>query len=1413
MKKILSLNRLFFVTALLLLCIFINIKNAYAEESAQGSDLQDIGREYGGGYAATGQYEGVSYTSEIYDAANGLPTSDAMYILGDSDGHVWIGGYSGVICYDGISFVRVDPSTGITSARCIFEDSRHRIWFGTNDNGVVVMDGGKFARLTYEEGMPSSSIRAFVEDNEGNVYIGTTAGICYADSALKLHSVINDSLGEERVLRLDRDAAGRIYGQTLEGTVFTIENSSMTEIHKSGELIQEKITTILADPVNDGTVYLGTDAGKIYYGHFGDTAERMKVIPTPALGNIHWLNYDCERVWVSSIQAMGYLDKNYMFRAVSDIPVTKNIEMVTSDYQGNLWVASSSQGAMKLVTNNFVDISKKAGLPDEVTNAVCVSGDNIYIGTEYGLRLISKEGRRLENSLTEYVGNARVRCIKGDPEGNIWVGTFTENKGLICYSKDESIKDFTTQNGMPSDQIRSICFDHSGKVLAGTNGGLAVIDHGKVERYYGTKDGLSNTVIVTVEVLEDGSYMAGSDGGGLYIIKDREVKSLGRREGLTSDVIMRLVNDPDHDLCWVITSNSIQYLKDGKLNQIKSFPYNNNYDITFEDNGNAWVLSSYGVYVLKAEDMLRDRVEDYRVYTVENGIPFALTANAYFDRDEDGNLYMAGRGGVIRLKFTHFYEDEMRVKTAVRSVTCDNVKILPDQQGTYHLPSSKGRIVIAPSVMDYTLMNPKVRVFLEGLADDGVTALKNEISTLEYTDLGYGDYVLHIQILDNVTDRVISDDKYLFNKAPMFMELLIVRFLLLALFSVVIGSVVWWVMRSTTVRKQYDEVRKARDEAERANSAKTRFLANISHEIRTPINTIIGMNEMITREDPTGVPKNYFLSMMNYSFDVRNAAEALLSLINDLLDMSKIESGKMHLTEQSYDTGEMLRSIVSMIRGKSTEKELIFDVVVDELLPVKMYGDVAKIKQIVLNLLTNAVKYTEKGGFCLTVSMDEREGDAASLRFSVKDTGLGVKEEDMPKLFMAYERLDEEKNSSIQGTGLGLDISRRFAELMEGNLWCESTYGEGSEFILTVKQKIIDATPMGSFIERSEGSASGPYVPQFIAPDADILVVDDTPMNLNVIKGLLKATEVFVTTSESGEDAIGKIRDNHFDVVFLDHMMPGMDGIETLQEIRKINAEVPVYALTANASVGEDFYKEKGFNGYLSKPVDSELLEKTILKHIPEEMIKMVEKKQAVEELTELPENMQWLYETEGINVDEGIKNSGGINNYIFALNLFLDTIDGNAQVISDAYENDNIRLYTIKVHALKSSARIIGAHELSKHCEQLENAGNRNDLDFIHGNTGRLLTEYAGYKEKLSSLKEDNESREDKEEISKDELNEAYEALREMIPEMDYDAVESILEKLSEYKLPEEDSEKIKDVGRLLRAFDWDGLEKLFDE
>lgn len=327
------------------------------------------------------------------------------------------------------------------------------VWGATNDNGVVVLDGENRIHFTYKEGLPSSSIRIFAEGKNGDIYIGTTAGVCYADSDIVLHIINDKRINEERVLKLVSDQTGKIYGQTKNGIIFLIEDHKVSEIYESSELGLGKISTILADPLNDGKVYLGTESSGIYYGDFGANADRMKYLSAAPIDNVHWLSYDCGRVWAASASVVGYLD-NGRFKALNDIPMNSAIEMMTSDYQGNMWFASSTQGVMKVVTNSFVDLSGKAGLAEAVTNATCLYKGRLYIGTDEGLRIVDEKEQRIEDRLTKFIGNSRVRHISEDADGNLWISVYTGDHGAVCLTNSGEIKNYTVSDGLPGNEVR-----------------------------------------------------------------------------------------------------------------------------------------------------------------------------------------------------------------------------------------------------------------------------------------------------------------------------------------------------------------------------------------------------------------------------------------------------------------------------------------------------------------------------------------------------------------------------------------------------------------------------------------------------------------------------------------------------------------------------------------------------------------------------------------------------------------------------------------------------------------------------------------------------------------------------------------------------------------------------------------------
>ena len=427
----------------------------------------------------------------------------------------------------------------------------------------------------------------------------------------------------------------------------------------------------------------------------------------------------------------------------------------------------------------------------------------------------------------------------------------------------------------------------------------------------------------------------------------------------------------------------------------------------------------------------------------------------------------------------------------------------------------------------------------------------------------------------------------------------------LLLVIVTVGLMVLLLFNLIILRSYNRKLAIAAEVANQANEAKSLFLSTMSHDIRTPMNAIIGMNEMILRDSNDK-------DILMYAESIRTAGNTLLGIINDILDFSKIETGKMNLIEVDYNFVSLLNDLVNMVQRKAEDKGLKFELQVDKNIPSMMHGDEIRIKQVITNILSNAVKYTKKGSilFSISYSKCENDKDSVILHVSVKDTGIGIKKEDLNKLFVAFERIDELKNRNIEGTGLGMAIAQNFLKMMGSTVQVESVYGEGSNFYFDLKQKVIKWEPVGEFesaYKHFVGEREA-YTVSFVAPRARILVVDDSEVNLKVFVSLLKRTKMQIETADSGEAGIELFKKKYYDLIFLDHMMPEKDGIETLKEMKACaetpNQKTPVICLTANAISGmREMYIEAGFDDYLTKPIDTVKLENMLLEYLPENLI------------------------------------------------------------------------------------------------------------------------------------------------------------------------------------------------------------------
>lgn len=505
-----------------------------------------------------------------------------------------------------------------------------------------------------------------------------------------------------------------------------------------------------------------------------------------------------------------------------------------------------------------------------------------------------------------------------------------------------------------------------------------------------------------------------------------------------------------------------------------------------------------------------------------------------------------------------------------------------------------------------------------------------------------------------------------------------------------------------------------------ANRAKTQFLANMSHEIRTPLNAVLGFNEMILRDAKDD-------TILQYAASIKSAGVALRDTVNTVLDLSKIESGKMEMIEAEYSAVQLLDNVSSMVMALAEKKGLSIVLEIDEKLPKTLKGDEVHIRQILVNLLTNAVKYTDQGQvtFKVQVLQEIKETKSCQILFSVKDTGIGIREEDQVRIFEKFERLHYEGNRTIEGTGLGMSIVVRLLTSMQSKIELKSVYGKGSEFFFVLRQKMVGEERIGDYEIGRSTRLLAPEREYYIAPSAKILIVDDVPLNLQVTCGLLAGLKMQIDTAESGFQAIELVKKNHYDVILMDHMMPEMDGIEATKRIRKLAAisgdsyyaEVPVLALTANALSGmKEKFLEEGMQDFVGKPVEGKELERVLYQWLPKE--KMIARN---EEETEAAEE-EWNIRIEGLDIAEAKKYASDRGMFLDMLHSYLKSVPLTKEKITNFVREQDKENYTIAVHGLKSASKVIGAMEVSETARMLEELSNEGRFQEAWDETPHLL-------------------------------------------------------------------------------------------
>ena len=743
------------------------------------------------------------YSAFLYDNSNGLTTSEANAVAQTGIGFIWIGGYSGLTRYDGSDFNHFDLSSGITSVNCLYVDSQDRLWIGTNDSGFAVRQNAQFRFWGRNEGLFSLSVRAICEDGAGNIIVATTEGLAYIDSENEeLHMIEDPRIQDKYIRRLKADADGIIYGCTMDNSIFSIENLELTAFYTCEELDSGNVHCVTPDPGEKGRVYIGTGSDSVVCINMSNGMKDKKILSASPQENINDIYIASDnKMWIASNNGVGYFDENGEYVELKNSAMNSSVVSITEDFEGNLWFASSRQGVMKVIKSPFVDITGISGLKRVVVNTTCIYQEDLYIGTDEGLQLLDKNFRQKQNALTELLEGVRIRSIKADSTGNLWLCTYstTTDYGLICYHGDGTYQIFNEESGMVSSKIRTLAELSDGTIAVASSGGVNLIKGGSVTHTYTEKDGIVNTEILSIAEGDNGSIYIGSDGGGLYILENDELKCLGLDDGLKSQVIMQIHKDPIREVYWILTGNSIAYMKDEKIHTLSNFPYSNNFDIQFDVHGGIWILSSNGIYFVNGDSLLSDEDLVYSFYDIRSGLPSIATSNSRNYISEDGTLFIAGGSGVSSININTARTGKNDAKLIVPFVTIDDQEIYVRTGETITLPADCKRITINGLAMTYT-HNPQVSYYLEGFDDKPTMVSRYQMKPVSYTSLRSGTYTFRMSIIDVMTGEKVNTISVKIIKEKSLYEQPLFWFAVVAVIALLIGLVVWTYVRSKTAK-------------------------------------------------------------------------------------------------------------------------------------------------------------------------------------------------------------------------------------------------------------------------------------------------------------------------------------------------------------------------------------------------------------------------------------------------------------------------------------------------------------------------------------------------------------------------------------------------------------------------------------
>lgn len=1362
----------------------------------------------------------TDYTQTEYTEEDGFASGQANCICQSVSGYIWIGTDSGLYRYDGSEFIlfSLDGETD-GSNYCInkiITTASGKLYVGTENYGLYLYNNGVFERVLDTYNMGIANIKDMCEDMDGNIWLATSSGIFKLKADGGVEEVLSDS-GKEYDVNAIASFENNIYAIGNNDTFINIlDGTIVIKMNKTDYMLSDDLNSLYIAP--DGTRYYGTMGHSILIIHYNGEHE---IIGTGALSGINKIYNDGSRIFVLSDTGVAYLSGDGVFNYMSELEINDSMSDMLMDYEGNYWFASGRKGLLFMGHSKFTNYTGTYKLGESIVNCITEYNNRIYIGTDEGLTIIDENGENVtESELINALSGISIRQLYVDSHNYLWICTY-KIYGVIKLSPSGSYKYYNRGNsGLISNYVNCITELEDGSMAVGTESGISIIKNGTVSRNFSRSDGLDNTDIISLYQDETGVLYAGTNGFGMYgIDMNPGVDRISALEGLTSNVVFCITGGTNG--LWIGTDNGLFY-QEGVIRQISAIdPSYSIYDVIMDKDGYLWLIGSKGIQKYYENDLLSEAEPEGEFYTRYDGLGSAITDNSKNFITEDGLVYVCCEEGLYALDMDNIYVNEIPPKVRIASVTVDGVEYaFSDLDGHIRVSEDAGRISIKFSVLSYVNRSGiQVKYYLDGFENEPITLSGTDTMEAEYTNLEGGIY--EFVIYAENSDGVECEEKLSFTieKELNFIETPFAKVLIIIIiiFTLTLLGIVSRIMLKSMRNKseQVEKLSKKSARIEKSNQAKNDYVNYLSNEIRTPLNNILANCEMLIHTADGQEEKH-----LEKLSDMYENGYAILNMVDGINRLTKYQDGEIEPEKKEYALSDAIEDLLPEMEDKINHELVELKVSIEDDIPNGLVGDMPKLREIITSIYDRAVSTTKEG--TISINIDWRQPDTFEnyiyLDVVIADTGVGIKEDRVNNLFDLYDSYDKEDMGQFD-IRIKLATARELIKLMDGDVSVSSVYGAGTTVKFSIKQSVFNYEHVNFNSERIKELSLMDAKSRIWLPDVRVLIVDDTDATLQVAKILLDTYELKVDTANSGFEAIDKVMVSSYDMVFINSVMPVMDGADTLKEIRSLSGEeynkLPVIAMASNIVDGSrDEILKEGFNEVIVKPIELSNLEYMFKLFLPADKIK--EKTNDIEQYireSRFKDDIRIL--TRYIAVENALKMMGGSFD---AFNKFIISYKKEYESETDMLEryiDEDVRHFRSVIHDIKSSSGNIAAYSVERKAANLESAVNIGNMQYVRENikdfVALMKDMFKDMDEYIARINADDEptEKEFRENINRAKLKE----MRSYMKDGDEKSVKALLSEIEKYEYPETDNEFLKALKMILADMDYQAGSEIIDQ